>query len=149
MSNTFLSHSEHGCTGSIYLDCQAAMKLIAPSFSINSGGIGSIVLDIDVTPSNRLQPVFCCRTCGETITNVGECLSVFCQICGKSKMVSDTFVHSDITTICSSCLGEIKSYCKTGKTSVGRLPDFVSTFNLRSSIKVVPLVDVLSSPIEI
>lgn len=149
MSVTFLSHIYNDCGGNIVLDASASTKLYAPSFSISSAGIEKVTLDIDVVPGGRLIPAFWCKKCGETVNldNIGEHLSAACQICGRRHPVKLIYVHNYIPSICNKCLEGIITYCKDGEVGDPRIRDYVETYSLTKSIKVVPLEQVLKSPI--
>jgi len=151
MGNTFLTHITNGCMGSIVIDCDKAIKMIAPSFSINSNGLGSLMLDIEVIPGGQLIPSFRCKKCGETIeqVDIGSNLSCICQICGIYHPVSDIHVHSEIVSICSDCIKEIKTFCTTGVSNNRRVGEFVQLYSLTKAIRTVPLSTVLSKPITI
>jgi hypothetical protein len=149
MGNTFLTHNK--CGGPVVLDASPTAKLIAPSFSINSKGIGSLTLDIQIAPGGKLEPAFWCMKCGNTIDKniMGSDLVATCQVCGTSQTVDKLNVHSHITTICDTCLESIIAFTKSGAHCPEYIEDYVANYNLTSRIRVVPLTQVLNSPITI
>lgn len=151
MGNTFLTHTANRCNGSIVIDCDKAVKMIAPSFSINSVGIGNLMMDIEVVPGGVLIPSFRCKKCNDIIeiSSIGEDVSCICQICGRLHPVSDINVHSEIVTICAPCIREVKDYCTTGSLTNTRIKEFVELYALTKSMRTIPLETVLSKPINI
>ena len=149
MGNTFLTHTSNRCNGSIVIDCDKAVKMIAPSFSINSNGIGSLMMDIEVIPGGQLIPSFRCKKCSEVIdlSDLGDTVSCICQICGRLHPVKNINVHSEIVTICTGCISEIKDFCTTGNLKNGRVKEFVELYALTKSMRTIPLTTVLSKPI--
>jgi len=149
MSSTFLTHTANRCGGSIVIDCDKVVKMIAPSFSINSNGIGNLMMDIEIVPGGKLTPSFRCKKCNETINqdSMGDDLSCICQICGKLIPISDINVHSEIVTVCTSCVRDVKEFCTTGKTDNYRVSNFVDLYALTKSMRTIPLVTVLNKPI--
>lgn len=148
MSRTFLTHITNGCGGSVVIDCDKAVKLIAPSFSINSNGIGSLMMDIEVVPEGRFIPSFRCKRCNQVIGHdtIGTDVSCICQICGKSFPVSEIHVHSEIVSICSPCIREIKEFHTSGEAGI-RVKEFIGLYALTKAMRTVPLVTVLDKPI--
>jgi hypothetical protein len=147
MSQTFLTHI--GCNGSIVINATKTAKLVAPSFSINSAGISSLVLDIQVVEGGKLTPAFECVKCGKEFSNVEveTGLMAHCQICGNDTPVSELLVHTEITCICSTCMKAIKAQLTTGITSQELIAEYIEQFGLNSRMKTVSMIKVLTSPI--
>lgn len=151
MGQTFLAHAKGGCGGNVVIDASQSAKLIAPSFSINSGGITGLTLDIDISNSGKLVPAFLCMKCSSIVDkgDLGKDLIAVCQVCAKEKLVVDLHVHPQITCLCESCLEELKMVSLGGKAKNPRVLDYVSLYNLKPDIKTVPLAKVLASPIKL
>ena len=149
MSSTFLVHMYNNCGGNIVIDASMSAKLYAPSFSINTGGITNLTLDIDIVPGGELIPSFRCRRCGLTIgfDDIGSHLSAFCQVCGHRHPVSDLSVHAHIPTICNGCISRIMSFCTGDGNEDRRIKDYVEVYSLTKRLDVVRLETVLKSPI--
>lgn len=149
MGRTFLSHLGRNCGGNIVIDVSTNAKLVAPSFVVNTGGLGRLVLDIQIEPGGNLHPKFQCTKCGLIMEDdeLGTVLSATCQICGHTYPVSELSVHHQIPCLCADCI--------TGIRNPERLPkehpalNYISAFGLAKGMKVVSLVKVLTSPIEL
>lgn len=152
MASTFLGHYKQNeiglCQGNIVIDASTSAKLIAPSFSVNTGGLGKLVLDIQIAPGNRLDPAYQCTKCGEIVNkdSLGTELTAICQICGDTKLAGEINVHSQITTICNECIEKIKDFSSSTEE---RVKDYIEMYSLTKNIRVVPLVKVLLSPINL
>jgi len=152
MGQTFLTHTPaKRCGGNVVIDASSTAKLIAPSFAINSQGIGDLTLDINISNGGNLIPVFMCTKCGEILEKdvIGRDLSACCQVCGKENIVSDLYVNPKIACICINCIGEIKRTLAGEASENPRIRDFISVYSLKPGMRNVSLEKVLASPIHI
>lgn len=146
---TLLIHSAKGCRGNIVLDASSRAKLVAPSFSIGTDGIRSVVLDIQLTGNQTLVPLFCCTKCGEEVppTSMGTHMASACIICGETHTVNNLSMHSHITIMCKNCITAIRKYLDDGTNPGERALGYVQNYGLRKGFRVVSLETVLKSPI--
>lgn len=154
MASSFLTHGSRSngkrCGGNVVIDVSEHAKLYAPSFSFSNSGIGNLLLDVEVIASGGTIPKFFCKNCGDKLhrDDIEKSVTAVCQICGSSAPVSDIKVHPSLSCICSKCEDQIVTYNKTGVGSE-KIHGYVTSFGLSKRLNLVPLIEVLSTPITI
>lgn len=137
-----------GCGGSIVINVTSAIAVFAPSFSVNTGGLSNLTLDIEAT-LGYATPDYYCKKCNASFSGnkIGTDIVAVCQICGEDYIADNLYVHTRVSTICKTCLEAIKSSHRGG--SISRINEFIETFDMSGKDHFVPLVKVLSFPIKI
>jgi hypothetical protein len=147
MTTTLLTHKK--CKKPVVLDLGQSIKLFAPSFGFNSMRVDRFTMDIKIFSDSEgeIKPEYCCLYCREVLDEDSLKSEVICscQICGEADAVENMSVHSQVATICESCLKKIRS----GEYHDSRLMEYVNLFGLKKNLRVTPLYKVLTSSISV
>jgi hypothetical protein len=150
-SSTLFSHQR--CGGSLVLDLSQALKMVAPSFSIDGGGISRVVADLRLDSRAQVTPVWECTKCGAQITSGSAHghLQAPCMICGQVHPISDLFTHERVVCVCKVCVDTIfKRASVASHPRPELLRDYQSMLGLSKNEQLfIPMTEVISKPFKV